>query len=158
MQTFLRVFLGLGLVSVGYLLGSTGILAPAVVQAQVAQAAPMTKEVQDSVKNATFAVESALQALVSENFYTPAITGVNAFAVTSGGANALKDLEEGRGVDPETFAGLYAGLAVDEIAEHLDKDEEGRLTYKNNVIRMYPISRLKQMFALRQQIATEGEQ
>jgi len=157
MQTFLRVFLGLGLVSVGYILGSTGILTPELLQAQDAQATPMTKETRDSVKNATFAVDSALQALQGEEFYSPAIIGVNAFAVTSGGANALQDLEEGRGVDPETFAGLYAGLAVDEIAEHLDKDDEGRLTYKNKVIRMYPISRLKQMFAEREAIASEGE-
>jgi len=75
-----------------------------------------------------------------------ATEGVNAFAVTTGGVDAMDDLEKGRGVDPETFAALYAGQANKEVADSLDHDDQGRLTYKNKVIRMYPVSRLKELF------------
>ena len=57
-------------------------------------------------------------------------TAINAFLVLSGGGNALDDLESGHGVDPETFAALYAGLAIPEIGDHLAKDDQSRLTYK----------------------------
>ncbi len=88
-------------------------------------------------------------ALEQEQRYAPVMKGVNAFAVLSGGADAKQDLETGRGVDPETFAALYAEQATDEIAAHVSKDEQGRLTYKGKIVRMYSISRLKQMFAKR---------
>ena len=57
------------------------------------------------------------------------------------------------GVDPETFAALYAGLASPEVRQSLARDAQGRLTYKNKVIRMYPIARLKQAFLERDRLA-----
>lgn len=78
-------------------------------------------------------------------------------AVLAGGINAVDDLESGRGVDPETFAALYADEATEDVKLHLGKDEDGRLTYKNKVVRIYPISRLKKMQAQRLIITGEAK-
>ena len=107
------------------------------------------------IKAALDAINVAQQALMQEGLYTPAVEGLNTFAVTAGGVNAISDLETGRGVDPETFAGLYAGLAVDEVNEQLGRDDEGRLTYKNRLIRMSPISDIKRMYSNRARLAGE---
>ncbi|MCH7688590.1 MAG: hypothetical protein IH899_18235 [Planctomycetes bacterium] len=88
-------------------------------------------------------------ALQQENVYNSATKGLNSFLVSTGGGDAVADLESGRGVDPETFAALYADLATDEVAQHLAKDEEGRLTYKGKLVRIYPIARLKELFTKR---------
>jgi hypothetical protein len=61
----------------------------------------------------------------------------------TGGGSAKTDLEAGRGVDPETFAALYAGKALPEIQPLLGSDEQGRVTYNNEVVRMYSKSRLQ---------------
>ena len=78
-----------------------------------------------------------MQVLSDEKRYVPAIQGLNAFATSAGGVDAVADLESGQGVDPETFAGLYAGQALAEVAEHLGRDAEGHLTYKNKIVRIY---------------------
>jgi hypothetical protein len=114
-----------------------------------ADATGPTQETSDKVKAARDAADSAMLALQQEKFYVPAIVGLNSFAATTGGIDAIADLQSGRGVDPETFAGLYAGLAVDQIAPDISKDDKGRLTYKDKVIRMYPVSRIKQLFQSR---------
>ncbi|MEO1982765.1 MAG: hypothetical protein ABGZ24_19825, partial [Fuerstiella sp.] len=54
------------------------------------------------------------------NFENSAMIGTNYFAVSVGGIDAIRDLEEGRGVDPETYAALYAGYARPEVAKHLN--------------------------------------
>ena len=87
----------------------------------------------------------------------PATKGLNAFAVSCGGVNALDDLEAGNGVDPETFAGLYAGLAKPDVAAQLGRDDQGRITYKNKIVRMYPVSRLKKLFATRLKYSGENQ-
>ena len=74
-----------------------------------------------------------------------------------GGVNAEQDLEEGRGVDPETFAALYADMATPKIAEHLDYDEQGRLRYKKNVIRIYSKERLRTLFNQKDQLDVRSE-
>jgi len=141
-----------GLIAVGYVAGVSGAFWPAMLGAQEA-ATDLPEESADKVKAATAAVNAAMVQLQNDKRYTPAIKGVNTFAVTVGGLNALADLKDGRGVDPETFAGLYAGLAIDEVAEKISRDDQGRLTYNNKVIRIYPISRLKMLFALRDTLA-----
>ncbi len=90
--------------------------------------------------------------LEGEGKYTSAVDGANAFAIAFGGVDAIKDLEENRGVDPETFAALYAGRANPEVFPHLGTDSKGRLTYKDNVVRMYSRERLRKLYSRRDQL------
>lgn len=154
MSKYTQALVGLGLLVTGFIGGA--VLSPQLprLQAQVPAEGP-TEETQVRIKAAIDAIDVAQQSLIQERLYNPAIEGLNAFAVTAGGTNALQDLETGRGVDPETFAGLYAGLAVDQVSQHLSRDDEGRLTYKNRVIRMAPISEIKRMYSNRSRLAGE---
>ena len=94
--------------------------------------------------------------MVFEGKYEAITEGINTFLVLTGGGNAREDLESGRGVDPETFAGLYAGKALPEIQTLLGLNEHGQITYNNEVVRLYPKSRLKKLFAQRTQIVEFG--
>jgi len=97
-----------------------------------------------------------MEALQSENRYNSATKNVNAFAVLSGGGDSLEDLKRGvGGVDPETFAALYAGLATDQVVVDLGRDAEGRMTYKGRVVRMYPVSVIRAAYARRADITGE---
>ncbi len=157
MRIALSGLLACGLVAFGYFLGTNDLLRPDSLNAQDAAAeqpvGAINKETQTKIQTAIDALNSAQNVLELDQLYRPAIQGLNSFAITIGGLDAISDLESDRGVDPETFVGLYAGKAVDEVAAHLSKDEKGRLTYKNKVVRLYPVSRLKQAFARRDQIA-----
>ena len=99
--------------------------------------------------------------LTAIEFNRPAILGTNYFAVSVAGIDAIKDLEEGRGVDPETLAGLYAGFAIPEVARNLNlvrdvgtagdvklriNSPDGRLRYKGTVVRLYSADRLRELF------------
>ncbi|OYW19063.1 MAG: hypothetical protein B7Z55_09565 [Planctomycetales bacterium 12-60-4] len=108
-----------------------------------------SEESQRKIQAANDALKVAMEGLKAESLYNPATQGMNVYGVLSGGLDAIDDLEAGRGVDPETFAGLYAGLALDDVQQHLSKDAEGRLTYKNKLVRIYPITRLKRQHAKR---------
>lgn len=154
MTMAMRGLIGGGLLALGYFLGTLDVLTPQQAGAQAEPApSPLSDDSKTKIKDAHAALAAAMTALQTDQLYNPATKGVNAFAVTAGGVDAIADLESGRGVDPETFAGLYAGDAVDEVAQHLGRDEEGRLTYKNRVVRMYPISRLKRMLAERARLS-----
>lgn len=153
MRIALTGLLACGLVAFGYFLGTNDLLRPEPLNAQDAAEGTVNKETQAKIQSAIDALNTAQSVLELDQLYRPAIQGVNSFAITIGGLDAISDLESDRGVDPETFVGLYAGKAVDEVAAHLSKDEKGRLTYKNKVVRLYPVSRLKQAFARREQIA-----
>ncbi|MEX0700736.1 MAG: hypothetical protein WD069_01430 [Planctomycetales bacterium] len=161
MRNLLRGAAALALVGLGYGLGASGVLAPDPAHAQAVPGAAqpaagafpgLSDEARAKVQAANDALRSAIAALEQEKQYVPVVNTVNAFAASVGGMNVLADLEAGRGVDPETFAALYAGLATDEVAKDLGKDEEDRVTYKGKVVRMYPISRLKALFGAREQI------
>jgi hypothetical protein len=156
MRSGIQGVAAVSLLAIGYLLGASGVLRPLTARAQEEADLP-TKETIDKIKAAHEALNSAMLALETEKRYQAATKGVNAFAVSVGGVDALADLETRRGVDPETFAGLYAGLAVDEVKSELGHDEQGRLTYKNEVVRLYPISRLKKLFADRAKILGEED-
>lgn len=143
MRPIWKTALVLGLLGVGYGLGASGTLSS---KPLGAQAAGPSDESRTKLKDAYTAVKAAAETLEQENLYVPATTTLNVFAVMAGGLNAKQDLEDGRGVDPETFAALYAGEAVAEVKEHLDQDEQGRLTYKGNLIRIYPKQRMKKIF------------
>ncbi len=160
MRTLYRGLYAIGFVTFGYLLGVSGMLTPGLLKAQVGGANAQNKvvggptdETKEKIKSAYLALDLAMAALRQDKLYTSAIIPINSFLVMAGGADALDDLEKGRGVDPETFAALYADLATDEVAENLGRDEQGRVTYNNKVVRMYPISRLKKMFADRDLLA-----
>ena len=85
-----------------------------------------------------------------------------------GGIDVVRDLEEGRGVDPETFAALYAfedqelpgtgrkervfkRFGVD-VSQYLDTDENGRIRYKKKVVQLYSTERLNQLFNRRDEL------
>ena len=166
MRTSATIAGALTLLAIGYALGASQILTPSLLLAQGgrgrsrpaadAQAAQaLTDETKAKIKAAADALKSAMEALVVENRYASAIKGVNTFTVLTGGGNSEADLQSNVGVDPETFAGLYAGLASDSIVADLGRDPEGRLTYKGRVIRMYPISVIRSAYARRADITGE---
>ncbi|HUG92334.1 MAG TPA: hypothetical protein VML55_15960 [Planctomycetaceae bacterium] len=153
MQTIIRAAAALGLMILGYVLGVSGLFAPSPAAAQIQPADQYADATREKVKAVYESVASAMATLEQEGLYRPAIQGVNAFAVSTGGVDVLHDLETSQSVDPETFVGLYAGLAVDDVAQHLSYDEDGRVLYKNRPVRLYPISRIHQLIARRRQLA-----
>jgi len=127
------------------------------IRAQDADMAGPSEETTKKIQLANDALKAATESLKNESLYVAATKPINVLGVLSGGINAVDDLESGRGVDPETFAALYADEATDDVKQHLGKDEDGRLTYKNKVVRIYPISRLKKMQAQRKVITGEAK-
>ncbi len=117
----------------------------------------VSKDVRLAYQKARKAVTDLNNLFVASGTQTQGFSGINYFAASVGGIDVEKDLEEGRGVDPETFAALYADRANAKISEHLDYDEEGRLRYKKNVIRLYSRDRLKQLFNRRTQLEVQSE-
>jgi len=156
MRMLSRTCLALGLVGIGYIVGVCTAVAPNAVQAQN-DADSLSDDTKQSMAELRTAADSALVALQRDNRYVAAIEGMNAFAISVGGVNAISDLDSGLGVDPETFAGLYAGLAVDDVAKKLDRDGDGLLTYNGKLVQMYPVSRLKSLFAQRAADETAGD-
>ncbi len=150
-----RTIFCIGLLTIGYSLGALQFGAPSQLRADPAADA-IQGAVRDKLRSAEQALAEAMQMLQDEKRYVPAILGLNAFATTVGGVDAIADLESAQGVDPETFAGLYAGQAVPEVAEHLAHDAQGRVTYKGRVVRLYNPTRLKQLFAARVEFAPAG--
>jgi hypothetical protein len=145
----------IGLFVAGYAAAWLPIFTPSTLRAEPGSESA-TSAVRSRVHDADRALADAMQALQDEKLYVPAISGINAFAISVGGVDAIADLESGQGVDPETFAGLYAGQAVQEIADRLSHDAEGRLMYKNRIVRMYNATRLKQLFAARAELMPIG--
>lgn len=142
------------LIAFGYVLGRSDVIQLPQVRAQDPSAGP-SEETAKRIQEAYAALKVAMEALKQESRYTPATKSMNVYGILSGGLNAVEDLENGRGVDPETFAALYMNDATDEISQHLSRDEEGRLTYKNKVVRLYPVSRLQKQQA--QRLVLTGE-
>ena len=152
MTRWKSALLGLSMLGVGYLLGSLGALDAGSLTAQEADLS-VSKDAAEKIRAADFALREASDALRSEGRYGAVTDGVNAFLVLSGGGDARADLENGTGVDPETFAALYAGQAIPDVADLLDRDEENRLTYNGQVVRMYSKARLQRLYAERTKIA-----
>ncbi len=149
----LRHLLGAAaLVGFGYVLGSFNTFESQPMQAQVDSGELPSQDAVKKIKTVQTELKGAMSILQSENRYRSAIQGYNAFAIAAGGIDAVRDLESGRGVDPETFAGLYADQATDEVAADLGRDDQGRLTYKGRVIRMNSTARLKKLFEMRKKI------
>ena len=148
MSRLSQIAMGLLLLAAGYVLGASQSFQSTTLHAQQNSGTP-TEETEDKIKRGDKQLVEAQSALEQENFMRTATKGLNSFATSCGGVNALDDLEAGNGVDPETFAGLYAGLAKPDVATHLGRDDQGRITYTNKIVRMYPVSRLKKLFATR---------
>ncbi len=145
--------------AVGYLAGTIGLPVHSQARAQaVIGDVPLdvSEATTAKIKEARYALQEALDSLDAEGKYTSITTGMNTFLILSGGGDAREDLESGRGVDPETFAALHAGLAIPEVGDHMGYDEKGRLTYQNNVVRMYSVSRLQQFYDQRLKFADAG--
>lgn len=139
-------FAALAALALGYVLGVANSSSTQLVQAQGGADGAPSQEAVKAVTDVYAAVQNAKTVLSGEGRYNLATKTLNLSALGSGGVDAIADLEAGRGVDPETFAALYADQATDEIAADISKDEQGRLTYKGKVVRMYSVSKLKQMF------------
>ncbi len=157
MSTTARWFSAIGLVGLGFVLGRADMNSGNGVRAQEAETTGPSEETTKKIQLANDALKAAVESLKNESLYVAATKPINVMAVLAGGINAVDDLESGRGVDPETFAALYADEATEDVKLHLGKDEDGRLTYKNKVVRIYPISRLKKMQAQRLIITGEAK-
>ncbi|MFN0053563.1 MAG: hypothetical protein ACKV0T_15395 [Planctomycetales bacterium] len=165
MRTSVTILGGVLLVAVGYGLGTFHVFSPSTLMAQGGGnrggdpqqgAVNLSDETKAKIKAASDALRAAMDALVDEGKYSSATKGVNAFAVLTGGGNAVQDLERGGAVvDPETYAALYADLATDNVAVDLGRDAEGRLTYKNKVVRMYNLSRVRALYGVRAELTGE---
>lgn len=156
MRKSASIFAAFGLVAVGYLLGSANLLTPAGLFAQDKEASRVSEDSRNKIDAARRALKAAEESLITDGVHNPITKGVNPVAVLAGGLDARRDLEAGLGVDPGTFAALYADLAIDEIAEKLDRDAEGRLTYNKRVIQMYPISSIKTLYRAAEVVPAEG--
>lgn len=163
MRTSLLLVAGGLLFSLGYVLGTNGAFRPASSVAQDQPAQPgqpqvgeqLSDDARSKIRAAADALKSAMEALQLEQRYTPATKGLNAFAVLTGRCNAMAELEAGAGVDPETYAALYAGLASDEIAEKIGFNSRGQLTYNGKPVALLSKNRLRLMYATRAAITGE---
>ncbi|MFT4554875.1 MAG: hypothetical protein ACKVII_01440 [Planctomycetales bacterium] len=147
----------LSIFGLGYLAGTMQWSAQSSAVAQPATDGA-SQEVTKSITAAYSALQTVRSNLNQEARYTPATRIINATGLMAGGVDAMADLESGQGVDPETFGGLYAGHATDEVSIDLDTDENGRLTFKGKVVRMYSVERLKKFYKERLKFAGDGEE
>ncbi|MBI1313151.1 hypothetical protein GC176_17815 [bacterium] len=158
MRSLQKTALAAVLFGLGYLTGTTQTEPVEAVQAQgTAGANAPSDAVAKEISTVYTALQSAKDILSQEGRYVPATKTLNVSAIVAGGVDAVADLEAGRGVDPETFAALYADQASDDIRPEITTDEHGRLMYKGKVIRMYSVARLKQMYQERLRYTGETE-
>lgn len=161
MRTSLLFLAGGLLFGLGYLMGTTGGFSSASLAAQdqpaaaPAQGDQLSDDARDKINAAADSLRAAMEALQLEQRYMPATKGMNSFAILTGRCNAVADLELGAGVDPETYAALYVGLATDEIQEHIGFDARGQLTYKGKRVALLSKNRLRTLYATRAAITAE---
>lgn len=164
-----------GTLLLGYLLGSFSVFFPLVLSAEGDQKksasqsggnpgeTPSSEEPQgpstntlEKIKTAYDALKDAAEALQKEGYYLAATDEVNVFGVLSGGVNAIADLQSGNGVDPETFAAIYAGTIKQEVRELLQRDTSNRYTYNGKLVQMYPVSELRRRYLFRAQLTGQA--
>lgn len=154
MLKFRQVAVSAALLGIGYLWGA-GALDQRTSVAQ--EALPgLNQATADKIRAAHRALTDGMDALKAVAKYEAITEGVNSYLVLSGGGNARTDLESGRGVDPETFAALYAGKAIPDMQPLLGVDDQGRVTYNNEVVRMYSKSRLQSIQAQKAKLLEVG--
>lgn len=106
------------------------------------------------IRNAFGAMGEVRQELVANQKHQISLSVLNPLAVCSGGVNSLTDLERGTGVDPITYGALYAGMADVSISSEISFDEDGRLMYRDKVVRLYSPKRMKELFSRFQKVTT----
>ncbi|MCH2202963.1 MAG: hypothetical protein MK102_13400 [Fuerstiella sp.] len=136
----------------GCLVGSSQGLSPHRIEAARQDNGRLSYEALLTYKKSNVLLNSLSEMLLKEERHKSATEGENYFALSVGGIDSLQDLEKGQGVDPETFAALYAGREIPQVAEHLETDNSGRIRYKGNIIRLYSRERLKDVFQRRAEL------
>lgn len=157
MRSFWKTVSVLSIFGLGYLAGAMQLTGQSSAVAQLADDA-VGEEVTKSITAAYSALQTVRSNLNQEGRYNPATKMMNVNGVMAGGIDSIADLESGLGVDPETFGALYADLASDEVSINLDYDENGRLTYKGKIVRIYSIERLKAFYKKRLKFAGDEEE
>ncbi len=162
------VLSGLAVFAAGFVCGHLGSTVPSMLNAQQDEPATLSNDGLVAYAKTRKAVADLNDTFIAAGLSTSATSDVNYFSVSVGGIDVQRDLEEGRGVDPETFAALYAfedqelgasgkkervfkRFGVD-VSQHLDSDEHGRIRYKQKVVQMYSTERLNQLFERRDQL------
>lgn len=155
MNSSMRILVACCLVAVGYFLGSSNVFKAA--HGQTEESLP-SEDALKKVRDAYAAMKSAREQLKSESRYESVTKELNPYAVLVGGLNVKEDLESGHGIDPDSFAAL--NVAIFDIKKNNVKDEtladwvdvnlfsydsNGRLMYRNKVVRVYSISRLRRL-------------
>ena len=168
MRRTAALFSGVALFAAGFVCGQLDSGLPTLLTAQQDEAAQLTPDALVAYQKARKAVSDLNDTFIAAGFSTAAASDVNYFSVSVGGIDVMRDLEEGRGVDPETFAALYAfedqelgatgkserifkRFGVD-VSQHLDSDDHGRIRYKGKVVQMYSTERLNQLFKRRDEL------
>ena len=146
---------GLAMLSVGYWCGSGALPMQASLTAQDADAG-LSDDTATKIQAAHESLKSAMDALQQDGKYEGLSETPNSFLILSGGGNATEDLASGQGVDPESFAALYAGNVKPEVKDALTKDDQGRLLHNDQLVRLYSRTKLEQMFAERTKLSLVG--
>jgi len=168
MRRTAAILSGVALFAAGFVCGHLDTAFPLKLNAQLDEPAQLTPDALTTYQKARKAVSDLNDTFIAAGFSTAGTSDVNYFSVSVGGIDVMRDLEEGRGVDPETFAALYAfedqeigatgktepifkRFGVD-VSQHLDKDDRKRIRYKKKVVQMYSTERLNQLFERRDEL------
>lgn len=146
---------GLAMLMLGYCCGSGSLPGSASLVAQDAEEG-LSEGTASKVQAAHESLKAAMDALQQDGKYEALTESPNAFLVLSGGGNATEDLQSGQGVDPETFAALYARRVKPEVLDALTTDEQGRLLHNDQLVRLYSRTRLEKVFAERAKLSLVG--
>jgi hypothetical protein len=156
MRSFIRHLPWAALVVFAYFLGTMRLFSPTSADAQTEDPKQgLSEQAIEKMDAFNGAMKLTVEILEQDDRYKAVTKGINPWAVSVGGVDAVKDLESGRGVDPVTYAALYAGLALDEISNDIGSTKEGIVTYKGKPVRMYSVAKLKEYFARKSKLAGE---
>lgn len=142
--------------TIGYWCGNGG--SPLATPQLTAQdgAAGLSDDTAGKIKAAHESLKAAMDALQQDGKYEGLSESPNAFLILSGGGNAMEDLQSGQGVDPETFAALYSKNVKPEVQDALTTDEQGRILYNDQLVRLYSRSKLERLAAERTKLSLVG--
>ena len=145
------VAFGVAMLAAGYMWGAGALNGFSLERGVTAQGTdtPLSEDSEAKVRAAHDTLKAAMDALQQDGLYAGLSDSPNAFLILAGGGNAMDDLQSGQGVDPESFAALNAGQVTQEIRDALTRDEQGRLLYNDQLIRLYSRSRLEKVLANR---------